>query len=181
MFVLVLLKCIFCETIYTVNPGLFGCFCAVCGNARNGNWHVASRNADFSFSLRSWSNTCIGNKTHSYSLWMCTRWGAKTNKSCLFSLNEKGKETRLGFVHNAVFVLEQRRIFLSSSVFVSRVADLQWCWDNVRYASCIEAWVFPAFPAHWSVTSGPAKKRQLVFCCPISFHGVVQRCSNTGS
>lgn len=51
VFVLVPMEGISCEQL-TLNPGRFGCFRAVRGRA-SGNWHVASGNADSSFSLRS--------------------------------------------------------------------------------------------------------------------------------
>lgn len=131
---------------------------------------MASQNAGFSFSPSSRSNTCVGNKTRSYCECVPDGGGAP-NKSSLFSLNEKGKEIHFGFVHPAGFVLEQRRVFLSSSVFVYRVISLQQRRGNARCASCVEARILPALPACWSVALGSAKQRELVFWCPIPFSG----------
>lgn len=73
----------------------------------------------------------------------CAPDGEKTNKSCLFSPDEKGKEIHVGFVHNTGSAREQRRMFLSS-VFVG----------NARCALCAATRILPA---HWAVALGSAK------------------------
>lgn len=93
------------------------------------------------------------------------------NKSCLFFLNKKRKEIHLGFVHSAVFVLEQRRTFLLSSfcAFCSQPPAARR--KGQVCLVCCEARISPALPARCSVVSGSANKTKL--CCGVQYPSVV--------